>query len=542
MGSTSSARVAFAALTLLSLAASSAEAPWRSALASTSMTAEQRKLLQTAYETKKGLLWFQSDRPTVQARALGEALSHSDEKGLDPSDYGMPALGAKFADPASKNPDEQAGLDIALSRAALQLLRDLGRGRIDPREVNWQLGAEAPKPPLAEQLAGLSSASDVPSFIEGVETPFAIYKRTSLALHNYLGLAARGEGVALPPWKKTIEPGQSAEGLDALAARLTLIGDLAPGASAFASYDGALVAAVKHYQERHGFKADGRIDKHTYEAIAVPFAVRAQQLGLALERMRWLPRDLAPPLIIVNIPEFKVHALAPGGAPALTMRVVVGKAFHHKTPVFMTEVTAIQFHPYWNVPKNIAEHELMPKYIARHHIGAGFELVDGRGHALAGAITSEVERDVASGAYRLRQLPGSENALGPLKLEMPDRFEVYLHGTPTPEKFEHTRRDFSHGCIRVEDPAALATWALSSTPGWSEDRVRAAVAEPVAVRAALEKPIKVLILYSTSVVTDDGLVSFFDDVYGNDALLTKALAKRRELLRVKGMLASRSSK
>jgi len=185
------------------------------------------------------------------------------------------------------------------------------------------------------------------------------------------------------------------------------------------------------------------------------------------------------------------------------MNVVVGKAYQHKTPVFADEMRYVIFHPYWNVPPSIARAELWPKdardpsYLANH----GFEVVNGE----------------------IRQKPGRKNALGPVKFVFPNSYNVYLHGTPSVSLFSRARRDFSHGCIRVQDPVALAAWVLRDKPGWTVDRIRAVIAGSQTMQVNLDKPIPVLILYSTAVVEPNGDVHFFDDIYGYDAELEQAL-------------------
>ncbi len=521
---------------LLPLGATGVAQEWSAALERLHLDAQERALLQEAYASRAGPLWFHQGTPTSQALALAAALSRADEQGLAPEDYGGPGFAARLAQAGQLDPQEQATLDVALSTAALLFIGDLGRGRIDPRAVRWQLGGERPEPPDAQRLLALADAPELPAFLDRLETPFPIYRRTAAALRAYRALAARGEGPPIPDWKRPIVEGDAPPGLDALAARLALLGDLPSGAAPPQRYQGALVDAVKAFQLRHGLRADGRIERTTLRALAIPLRVRVRQLELALERMRWLPRDLAPPLLVVNIPEFRLRALPRTGAQ-LEMNVVVGRAYHHRTPVFLGMVEAVLFHPYWDVPNDIAVRELLPEFAARPASAEGFEVVDAQGVAHASPFDEAQLEGLRTRALRLRQRPGPRNSLGPIKLVMPNPFEVYLHGTPALKRFAQARRDFSHGCIRVEEPAQLAAWSLAETPGWNEARIAAVLAAGESVRADLAHPIPVLILYTTTVVYEDQRVFFFEDVYGNDKLLDRKLKQLSESRRGRFELA-----
>jgi murein L,D-transpeptidase YcbB/YkuD len=209
------------------------------------------------------------------------------------------------------------------------------------------------------------------------------------------------------------------------------------------------------------------------------------------------------------------------------MRVVVGKAMRTQTPVFADNMRYLIFRPYWNVPPSIQRSELIPKtlrdpnYLADHN----FEVVSSGGVVVSdGSVTDDVMRGLRSGAYSIRQKPGPKNALGLVKFMFPNPYNVYLHSTPQPELFARARRDFSHGCIRVENPVALAAWVLRDKPQWTVDRIRATMNGDASVQVNLDKPIPVLILYSTAVVEPDGEVRFFEDIYGHDASLVKVLA------------------
>ena len=331
---------------------------------------------------------------------------------------------------------------------------------------------------------------------------------------------------------KTLAPGDAYPGAEALAQRLQLLGDLPQGPLPDAKpgiYEGALVDGVKHFQSRHGLGADGRLGKDTLVQLNTPLSVRVQQLDDALERWRWLPADFSPLPVAVNIPEFVLRVFSPDHRIAMRMNVVVGKAVRNETPVFAEDMKYIIFRPYWNVPLSITRGEIIPAlqkdsgYLAKKN----FEVTDQSGNIVtSGAVSADVLAQLRSGKLLVRQRPGPANSLGLIKFIFPNEHNVYLHSTPAQSLFSQSRRDFSHGCIRVEKPAELAAWLLQDQPKWTVDAVKAAMQSgPDNQQVNLTTPVPVVIIYLTAVVEENGEVYFFDDIYGHDQRLNAVLAK-----------------
>jgi L,D-transpeptidase YcbB len=329
---------------------------------------------------------------------------------------------------------------------------------------------------------------------------------------------------------KSVRPNDNYTALPTLAARLRLLGDwpnATPLPSAPGPYAGLAVAAVKHFQRRHGLTPDGILGKGTIMAINVPLSQRVTQLELALERYRWIPPSFAQPPIVVNIPEFRLRTMRSQAGWFLSMNVVVGEAYKNQTPVFTGAMKYVVFRPYWEVPFSIQMKELVPKaerdpdYLAANN----YQVIDSHQQViLDGRVTDAILDQLRAGTLFIRQKPGPKNALGLVKFIFPNSYNVYLHSTPAQNLFGRARRDFSHGCIRVADPAALAAWVLRDKPGWNEDQIKAAMNGDQTLVVNLDHPIPVLILYSTAVVEPDGEVHFFDDIYGYDRDLEQALA------------------
>jgi murein L,D-transpeptidase YcbB/YkuD len=412
----------------------------------------------------------------------------------------------------------------------MRYVSDLHIGRVNPRLFHFGLDIDRKQFDLSEFLRlELVDAKDVNAVMETVEPPFPAYHRTIDALNRYLELSRQDDGESLPVPARVVKPGDSYAGVAQLARRLRLVGDLPPKDEASSTgvvYQGGLVDAVKHFQERHGLDSSGRIDAQTFKQLNTPLRRRVVQLQLTLERWRWLPHQFERPPVVVNIPEFRLHADNEMYQWVLSMKVVVGKAYQHKTPVFADQIKSVIFRPYWNIPLSIQRAETLPhleknpSYLAEH----SYEIVDRSGHVVSeSAVTDEMKGLLRSGKLGVRQRPGPDNALGLLKFEFPNPYDVYMHDTPAKQLFSRSRRDFSHGCIRVEDPAALAAWVLRDKPEWTLERIRNAMDGDETIRVYLKNPIPILILYGTAVVQENGEIQFFDDIYGYDATLERAL-------------------
>jgi murein L,D-transpeptidase YcbB/YkuD len=481
------------------------------------------------------LAWFSGPLPSQQAHAVASMLRRADRKGLPPEDYDGLAWENRLASLAGAgrvgSDAERVRLDVALTAASLQYVSDLHAGRVDPRR---RLGFDLRRRPGAHEapavlLERVVAADDVRAAIEAVEPPFPAYRRAVRALEAYLEMAREGDEEPLPLPRSVVAPGDAFPGVPLLSRRLRRLGDL-PAAELLPGdlYDGALVDAARRFPRRQGLAPDGRLDARTIGALIRPLARRVAQLQLTLERWRWLPRDVHRPPIVVNLPEFRLHAGDAG--QRWSTKVVVGKAYQHRTPVLASELKSVIFRPAWKVPLQIQRKELVaqvrkkPAVLVRD----GYEIVDPRGQSVdtAGRSLDETLDLLSSGALRLRQRPGPRNALGLVKFSFPNEYDVYLHDTPTRKLFSRSRRDLSHGCIRVEEPVRLAEWALRDRPEWTRERIVEAMNGARPVQVNLVRPIPIFILYATAVVTEDGTVQFFEDIYRHDEELERALASK----------------
>jgi L,D-transpeptidase YcbB len=493
-----------------------------------------RESVAELYSTSgNSLLWIRGGRPTAQARAIITQMQQAALKGLDPADYDASRWNARIAAlrAAAGHAPERADVefDAALTICLTRFISDLRLGRVNPKHAKFVFEVADRNYDLAEFVRDrILCASDIASAIRKVEPQYLGYARAEAALPAYLKLAAAGDTAPVPVPPEAVHPGESYPGLPQLAARLRQLGDLpAAATTSDTEYRGAIVDAVRRFQARHGLATNGILSTAAIAAMNVPLRHRVQQLDLTLERYRWLPPNFPQPPIVVNIPEFRLRTMRRQPAPFISMRVVVGKARGWQTPVFADYMSYLVFRPYWYVPLNIQQEDLVPKirrdpsYLSEN----GYEVFHPGGVVVSsGGVNDAMLRGLADGTLLLRQHPGPKNALGPVIFIFPNHYEVYLHGEPDPQLFARARRDFSHGCVRVEDPLTLAAWVLRNNPGWNRARIRETVKGETTVRVDLVKPIPVLLQYWTAVVSPDGVVHFFYDIYGRDSALMKRLA------------------
>jgi len=503
------------------------------------LTVSEREQLRSLYAGTDAPLWVDAaGRPTSNARDALTLIGRAADEGLDRTDYSAASLGQMAAalEGSHATATDAADFDIALSVNILSYLRQLHEGRVDPRAIGFRMTAPADDHDFAAILRTALASHRIGETAAELAPPLALYRGLRTMLARYRSLAA-DPMLESPLVSATVRPGEPYVGLSTLYRRLVALDDLptdTPVPSEASTYNGAVVEAVQRFQRRHGLLPDGVLGKETQAALRVPLSWRVRQIELALERLRWLPHVGDARLLAVNIPMFHLWGwdqIPENGAPSFGTGVIVGRALNTQTPVFVEEMRYIIFRPYWNIPPSILRHETLPaierdpNYLQRQDM----EIVSGPGdNARPVALTAESIAQLRRGTLRVRQRPGPKNSLGLVKFVFPNDENVYMHGTPAPQLFSRARRDFSHGCVRVEDPVALAEWVLKEEPAWTRDRILAAMNGDRSQRVDLTRPIQVILFYVTAVVMpEDGTIRFAEDIYGHDIGLDRALARAR---------------
>jgi L,D-transpeptidase YcbB len=481
------------------------------------------------------LAWSQAGKPTAQAAELIGILEAADQKGLDSKDYD----GARWPErlktlqrPSTATESALIKFDVALTVSAIRYGLDLHLGKVNPKLLHKDFDPDVHKhDPGAYLWKNVVGAQSVKEALAPIESSYPRYQRTLLVLQKYMQMEKEEVADPLPQVNKPVAVGQQYEASGKLLRRLQFLGDLPPSVPVpenSLDYSGAVAEGVKHFQLRHGLDASGKLGPQTITELNRPMSDRVEQLRLMLERFRWMPHSFAQPPIIVNIPEFVLRAYDSSLHPALIMPVVVGRAMRTQTPVLEEEMKYLIIWPYWNVPPSILRAEIVPKiakdpeYLQKNN----FEVTTYSGEVVTdGVVSDEVLAQLHAGKLMVRQKPGPKNALGLIKFVFPNADNIYLHSTPSQALFEENRRDFSHGCIRVEDPRALATWVLRNNPGWTRERVDVAFQAQKQEQVNLAQEIPVLILYGTAIANEDGRVFFFEDIYGYDKATAKLFAQ-----------------
>jgi len=489
------------------------------------------------------LLWLGTANAEKSITDALNLLAHAPDHGLKSKNYDTETLRQKLPSALTLKPDDYKELalyDTALSISLLRFLHDLHYGRVNPQGINFNLKLREKKlidlPLLIKNSLTQNTLAELP---QSVEPKFKQYQKLKQALAHYRELA-----VTTPSFKlsieKTLRPGESHPQIAELRRFLVAIGDLSDdkadvSAEKSSLYTDAIASGVKRFQKRHGLTADGQIGKGSAAVLSVHLSQRVTQIELAMERLRWLPEFNGSASVIVNIPAFQLWALDAIDQPdanIINMKVVVGNALKTQTPVLMAEMHFIDFMPYWNVPYSIIKNEILPKliqngnYLEKENMEMVSVLRDG---AKPAGLNIETMNLLKEGKLRIRQRPGRKNALGRVKFIFPNKEDVYLHDTPANALFSKSRRDFSHGCVRVENPQKLAEFALKNQDNWNPETIQLAMSAPKTQRVILKKPIPVLFFYTTAFFDQFDNLEFYLDIYGHDAVLLEALSKPDDL-------------
>lgn len=469
----------------------------------------------------------------LQALAL---LEDAASQGLVPADYQAGALRQALTRPGAVSPRVAKALEASLVR----YLSDLRQGRVDPATLfNDQVLQARPKPEpwnardfLDRHLAP-GAAQSWDQAMASAQPTGATYAQLKSALATYRALAghpAWANPLPAPP-NSGVQRLEDWPGMPQLLLRLRALGDLDADADALAvaADPSVLSHALKGFQQRHGLQPDAVLGPLTWRALQVTPAQRARQILLNMERQRWRPEALADRWLEVNLPEFTLRAmLREGGGVQVqhAMAVVVGQASKHPTPRLLADLRQIELSPFWNVPYSIARDELLPQLRRTPALlaQAGYEFVFDSGQVQRQFSTDALDA-VLAGQARLRQRPGPANAVGAIKFVMPNTKAIFLHHTPATQLFDLARRDFSHGCIRVQDPVTLALFVLQGQPEANEQTLGESMKRDKPRWLTVVQPLPVLITYDT-VRVEGGQLRFFDDIYQLDTALDQALNRR----------------
>lgn len=454
------------------------------------------------------------DSNVSNAELVRTVLENADKEGLEPTDYHtneVSLIGRRTAWDAAQ-------IELLLTDGLVRYARDVRLGRAPLRALDRDIDLPAQEFDAVAALETALANGALRPFLAGLPPPQPEYAALRSQLEKLRGISARGGWPILP-----VSPSARADisGPD-LQARL-IIEDPALQGVEVSETDIAVLQALIHFQARHGLEPDGKLGPRTIEALNTPVADRIAQVTANMERWRWLPRSFEPNYIAVNVPDATLKAVRDNKV-VLTSRVVVGRP-NSRTPVLRADATGITVNPAWDVPMSIARKEYLPalrrdpRFLARQRI----IIVNAPPGDPSGEKIDWASIKPREFGFHLRQAPGLGNALGSLKLEMPNKFDIYLHDTPNTKFFARNERALSHGCMRVEQILALASVALAGDPTAALDQLNQAIATGATEELPLANPLPVYALYWTAFVADSGELEFRRDLYGRDARLFAAL-------------------
>ncbi|MDX6806680.1 L,D-transpeptidase family protein [Terrihabitans sp. PJ23] len=454
-------------------------------------------------------LWIENGKLSSKAADIVARISRADEDGLQASSFVLPDPGG-----TDTSLEAETAAEVALSRAAIAYAREAEGGRIDPARVSPLVTPEISRTPGRDILAALAADADPAARLAAYNPPhpgFAALKARLVELRRDQQDADTGPA-PIPPGP-VLKPGMSDERVPLLRAKFAL------PAAGDTVYDPALVDAVKAFQKGAGLRQDGLLGARSLALLNGEASSPEDEIKLVLvnmERWRWLPRDLGSTHVMVNVPEYMAR-ITRENAVVHETRVIVGKPIH-QTPIFSHQMQFIIVNPAWNVPSSIATKEMLPNllrdptYLARQ----GMEVLDTSGRKPVVIDSTSVDWSrVNMNRIRIRQPPGERNALGHIKFMFPNKHAVYLHDTPSRGLFANAQRAYSHGCVRVQDPFALADVLLEGS-NWNADKMKKLIGQKGERRINLAHNVPIHIVYFTAELAADGRLVKRADIYGHD--------------------------
>ena len=479
--------------------------------------------------------WVGGNRSGEKVRQLIQAIEQAPREGLNPREYHLEQI-SNFAGEFNLNrhaedkdiPVKLANFELLLTDAFFLYARHLFSGRISPKIIDSGWVSNKRKVNLPFLLEDGLARDRIEEALSQLPPSHIGYIMLRKALSYYRSVDNSTFPHVELPQGKAVKQGDVGTTVQAIRRRLHsengfLSGQQENGATG-SFFDEELENSVRRFQQQHGLEPDGIVGPRTTAAMNRPASEKIQQIILNMERWRWLPQDLGPKHIIVNIADYTLQVFD-NGRQVLDMKVVVGRDYR-RTPVFSDQIRYLVLNPSWHVPHSIAVRDKLP--LLRKDPGIlkkdGFHVYqrteDGPREI---AFTSVNWNNVSSRnfPYTLRQAPGPDNALGTIKFMFPNKFNVYLHDTPSRDLFNRSVRSYSSGCVRLEKPLELGVFLLNSDK-WSISALQRAIASKKEQTIILEDKVPIHILYLTAFIDQSGNMQFRPDIYGRDALLKRA--------------------
>ncbi|QYX55320.1 L,D-transpeptidase family protein [Roseovarius sp. SCSIO 43702] len=467
----------------------------------------------------RGIWTANEGEDRARRRALLEAIEDAEHHGLPPARYRPESLKSMMRD--ARTPRDLGRIEVELSRTFLQLARDMQTGLLVPREIDRGIVREVPYRSRSELLLNFSRANPR-AFFRALPPQSAEYSRLMREKRRLGALMARGGwGPTVPA--AALEPGESGPGVVALRDRLIAMGFMARSASAV--YDDRLRDAVQDFQVAHGLEPDGVAGASTIAEINTPVSERIQSIMVAMERERWNNQPRGERHILVNLTDFSAR-IVDNDKVTFQTRSVIGKDVpDRRSPEFSDEMEYMEINPVWNVPRSIAVKEYLPQMQRNRGAAGHLKLYNARGQQVSRAHVNFNAYNARNFPFNLKQPPSSRNALGLVKFMFPNRYNIYLHDTPAKNLFARNKRDYSHGCIRLQEPFDFAYALLARQETDPKGYFHRILNTGQQTQVRLEKKVPVHIIYRTAFTQARGHTNYRNDVYGRDARIWDALRR-----------------
>ncbi len=471
-------------------------------------------------------LWTgNSGKHRKRRAALVRVLSDAELHGLSAARYDVDGLMKKME--SARTTRDLGLVEVELSRVFLRYARDVQTGMLVPARVDSGIVREIPYRDRSSYLVNFAKSAPR-GFLKALPPQSSQYRalmKEKLRLERLLGQG--GWGATVPA--NSLKPGQSGINVVALRNRLIAMGYM--GRSATQSYDADIQKAVQAFQTAHGLTSDGVVGTGTMNEINVSVEKRLQSVIVAMERERWINMDLGRRHILVNQTDFTAKIVDRGNVTFQTRSVIGKNTSDRRSPEFSDVMEFMVVNPSWYVPRSIVTKEYLPKLKNNPNAAGHIEITDSRGRRVNRAAVDFSQFNARNFPFAMRQPPSKRNALGLVKFMFPNKYNIYLHDTPSKNLFDRETRAFSHGCIRLADPFDFAYALLARQSSDPKGLFQRTLNTGKETKIVLEEPVPVHIIYRTAVIDSKGRAEYRRDVYGRDGKIWQALENAGVALR-----------
>lgn len=517
-------------LAQLSLAAGFAATSGMASRAAASGIDPYRQAVAEAAAGDEALSGFYADRDyapiwtsaadAARRGAFVTAVSEAGAHGLPQLRYAPDQIVAEFA--GARTEGDRGRIEVGMSRMFLQYASDMATGVLTPSTIEKGMVREVPRRDRRQLLDAFAATPTPDAYLATLVPAAPDYARLLKVKFDLERLIESG-GWGPQVKAKALKPGATGDEVVALRDRLVAMGYLERTATA--EYDTAMQAAVQTFQDEHGLAADGTAGQGTIAEINVEPVERLRSVVVAMERLRWINFPLGERHIWVNEADFTAKVIDDDKVTFETRAIVGKNGGDTRSPEFSDQMEFMVVNPTWNVPRSIVTKEYLPLLQKNPNAVSYLKLIDSKGRAVSRDGMDFSQYTASNFPYALKQPPSDGNALGLVKFMFPNKYNIYLHDTPTKPLFKREVRAFSHGCIRLADPFDLAYTLLSRQTDDPRGTFKAALDSGRETIINLERPIPVHLVYFTAWPTPKGRMTYRRDIYGRDAAVYAALAK-----------------